>query len=413
MTGRPTTHDPTLRTRQRLLATLFAGSGINRTGFIAAVTVAPLAAEEILGSARWSGLAPGISTIGLALAVSPLAALMASRGRRPGFVLGLGAVIAGALLAAFAVRAGSFPVLLAGLFLFGLGASGDRLSRYAAADVAPARLRASAISSVVWAGTIGSVAGPLLLAPSERLATWLGFPTLAGGFLIAAGLALTTLVMFLLVLRPDPLSFSEEPPRPKRERSEPMPLRPLLANTLVRYALAALAVGQFVMVLIMAMTPIHIRAAGEDLTLVGLVIGAHTFGMFFFSPVTGWLADRFGKVPIIVIGQVILVVAAVLAAPAGGDDRALLVVALFLLGVGWNFGFVAASALVTDAATGPARVRLQGVADAATWTSGAAAAISSGIILDWQSYSVLALGGAAAAVAVLSLRLRYRTGLAV
>ncbi len=167
-----------------------------------------------------------------------------------------------------------------------------------------------------------------------------------------------------------------------------------------------------VMVLIMAMTPIHIRDAGENLTLVGLVIGAHTFGMFFFSPVTGWLSDRYGKVPIIVTGQILLVVAALLAAPAGGGDRALLMGSLFLLGVGWNFGFVAASALVTDAATGSTRVRLQGVADAVTWISGAVAAVASGVILDWQSFSVLALAGAAAAVAVMSLRLRYRRVLA-
>ena len=151
--------DPTLRTRQRLLVVLFASAGINRTGFIASLTVASLAAEEILGSARWSGMANGVSTLGLALAGAPLAALMARRGRRTGFLVGQGMAIAGALLAAYAVQVESFAMLLAGMLLFGSGASGDRLSRYAAGDIAPPRLRASAISSVVWAGTIGSVAG--------------------------------------------------------------------------------------------------------------------------------------------------------------------------------------------------------------------------------------------------------------
>ena len=403
-----------LRTRRRLLAILFAASGINRTAFIAAVTVAPLAAEDLLGSARWSGTVAAVSTLGLAIGVAPLAAFMARRGRRPGFSISLATAAVGVLIAAGAVRIGSFPLLIGGMALFGLGSSGDRLSRYAAADVAPSHLRASAISAIVWAGTVGSVAGPLLLAPSRVFAAWLAFPDLAGGFLVAAGLVAVSVAILTVFLRPDPLSFAIESVRDESAPPEPtVRLGPILSSPLVRYALAALAVGQFVMVLIMAMTPVHIRQAGEDLTLVGLVIGAHTFGMFFFSPVTGWLSDRIGKIPVIVAGQLLLVVAALLAAPAGGDDRALLVVSLFLLGVGWNFGFVAGSALVTDATTGVARVRLQGVADAVTWISGALAAISSGVILDWQSYGVLALAGAAAAVAVLSLRLRYRAALAV
>ena len=401
------------RTRRRLLVTLFAASGINRTAFIAAITVAPLAAEDLLGSARWSGAATAVATLGLALGVAPLAAFMARRGRRPGFSVALSVAAAGAAVAGVAVRLESFPLLMLAMLLFGLGSSGDRLSRYAAADVAPAHLRASAISAIVWSGTVGSVAGPLLLGPSETLARSLGFPSVAGGFLVAAGLIAVSVLILTALLRPDPLAFAEGSLQSDGGGiATAVAVPSLLRLPLMRYALVSLAIGQFVMVLIMAMTPIHIRAAGEDLTLVGLVIGAHTFGMFFFSPVTGWLSDRFGSVPVIVAGQLLLVSAALLAAPAGGDDRTLLLVALFLLGVGWNFGFVAASALVSSMGTGAARVRVQGVADAATWISGAVAAVSSGIILDWQSYGVLAAGGAAATIAALILRVWYRAPLA-
>ena len=107
----------------------------------------------------------------------------------------------------------------------------------------------------------------------------------------------------------------------------------------------------------MAMTPIHIRNAGLGLNTVGLVISAHTFGMFALSPLTGWLTGRIGLVRVIVIGQIMLITSAAMAIPLQGDDTALLVVALWLLGLGWNFGFVAGSALVTEGLTGALRLR--------------------------------------------------------
>ena len=118
-----------IRTRMRLLGVLFFSAAMNRTGFIAVFTVTALAAEDILGSARWSGLAAAMGTLGLAAGTTPLAALMARRGRRPGIVLGLAVAVVGAGIAAYGVRASSFLVLLAGMWIFGFGNSGDRLGR--------------------------------------------------------------------------------------------------------------------------------------------------------------------------------------------------------------------------------------------------------------------------------------------
>jgi MFS family permease len=170
----------------------------------------------------------------------------------------------------------------------------------------------------------------------------------------------------------------------------------------------ALLIGQVVMVLIMTMTPVYIRRAGEGLGIVGLVISAHTLGMFAVSPVTGLLADRLGRVPVMLAGQAILAMSAVMAATAAGDDRALLVVSLFLLGLGWNFGFVAGSAYLTEGVPAAARIPLQGVADAVVWTSGAAASLSSGFLLELSGYPALSIIGAAlVAIPVLAyLRLR-------
>jgi len=390
----------------RLLGVLFLSAALNRTGFIAVFTVTALAAEEILGSARWSGLAAAMATLGLAAGTTPLAALMARKGRRLGIVVGLTVAVFGAGIAAYGVRNSSFLVLLAGMWIFGFGNSGDRLGRYAAADIAPVSLRSSAIAVIVWAGTIGSVVGPILLPIGTRIVEPFGFGEYGGGYLMGGALAALAMVIVYLALRPDPLQFAEV--IDVNTRSDVAPLSATLKLPVVRYVISALVVGQVVMVLIMTMTPVHIRDAEESIALVGLVIGVHTFGMFFFSPISGFLADRFGKVRVIVAGQAMLIGSALLAASAGGDDRTLLLPALFFLGIGWNFGFVAGSSMITDAAEGPDRVRLQGVVDTATFMSATVASVLSGILLDAFDYSGLSLFAGAMVLFPLVLRYRYR-----
>jgi MFS family permease len=393
--------------RRRLLAILFANSALSRTGLIAALTVAALAAEDMLGSATLGGLPAATATVGIAVGTPPIAWLMARSGRRIGLAVGMGISTVGAGTAAAAVNAGSFPVFVVGMFVFGAGISAERLSRYAAADITPVSRQAFAISIVVWAGTIGSVVGPAVLAPAKRLAEESGFEGLAGPFVLAAGFALIAAVVTARWLRPDPLSFVPD----RDTTAQRSTVASQLAGPKVRTAVMALIVGQVVMVMIMTMTPVHIRRAGEDLGIVGLVIAAHTLGMFAFSPLTGFLSDRFGRVWVIVAGQVMLVVSAVMASFAGGDERLLLVVSLFLLGLGWNFGFVAASALLTEDAPPETRVSLQGMADTMVWTSAAMASLSSGALLEAGSYSLLALIGAALVAIPVAVLLRYRTAL--
>ena len=123
---------------------LFAGSGLARIGFIATITVASLVAEDLLGSASFAGLPSAASTIGLAIGTTPIAALMIRRGRRIGIAAGLGLGVLGVLVAAAAIGLKSFPLFVIGMFIFGFGAAGDRLSRYAAADISAGRADLSA-----------------------------------------------------------------------------------------------------------------------------------------------------------------------------------------------------------------------------------------------------------------------------
>jgi MFS family permease len=399
---------PSEPVRRKLLGVLFASSAITRTGLIAALTVAVLAAEDMLGSASLSGLPAAMTTIGIASGTPAIAWLMARSGRRAGLTVGLGVGAAGALLAGIAVNAGSFPLFVAGMFVFGSGLSAERLSRYAAADITPVARQAFAISLVVWAGTIGSVVGPILLAPARRVADAAGMEGLAGPLLLAAALTGVASLVNARFLRPDPLSFvaGDEAGR------EVPSTRSHLDTPKVRAAVAALVIGQVVMVLIMTMTPVHVRRAGEELGIVGLVIAAHTLGMFAFSPLTGYLSDRLGRVRVILAGQAMLVVSALMASFAAGDDRILLVASLFLLGLGWNFGFVAASALLTEDADAGSRVSLQGLADSVVWTSAALAALSSGALLEAGSYSSLSLIGASMVAIPVVVFVRYRSSLA-
>jgi len=333
---------------------------------------------------------------GTAATAGVIALVAERRGRRAALGLGyLGAIGAGAV-AAVAVSAGSFPLLLVGAFLLGSGNAASNLSRYAAAELSAPAARAQAMGLVIWAGTIGAVVGPVLLHPAESAMEGLGGAGLAGPLLLgSAGCAAAAAVVWMVRWGGRPAPGSPPP-----ERGLP---RVSLQVPDVRLALIALTLGQVVMVLIMAMTPIHMRHAGEGLGSVGVVIAAHTLGMFAFSPLSGYLSDRVGRKPVIAAGGAILAVSSVLAAFADGDDRTLLVVSLFLLGLGWNLGFVAGSALVAESAMPAERVRLEGLTDSLVWMAAAAGGLASGFILDLGGFGRLSLTGAALAVGILAL----------
>lgn len=388
--------------RRRLTGVLFAGVAVSRTGYIAAITVTTLVAKDMLGSATLAGLPGAMAVLGSALGGSRLSRAMDRRGRRPGMVAGYGVLVLGAAGAALATALGSFPLLVAAMAVFGFGSSADNLARYAAADVHPSFRRGSAIAFVVWAGTIGSVLGPSLLAPAEGLGRSLGIEELAGGYLLAVAAGAIALVIVAVLLRPDPLDFAD--------RGDPTAPASRIGrwSTTIWVAVTSLAVGQVVMVLIMVMTPIHVRDHGHGLATVGVIISAHTLGMFAVSPLTGMVADRIGRLPVILAGHAILAIAAVMAAVADESGTGMLTVALFLLGLGWNFSFVAGSTLLTEGAEPAVRVRLQGMADAVVWTSGAIASLSSGLLLAASNYAVLCLVGGALTIVPVIVVVRRR-----
>lgn len=369
------------------------GVGMGSIGLIAAITVSTLAAEEISRAATWSGFPSALSILGTALGATLLAEAMQRWGRRKGLLWSYCLAVLGAGLAVAAVIRGSLVLLLGAMFLIGLGRSGDALSRYLVADLHPLSRRASAIGWVVWMGTIGAVLGPNSLGPSGRLAVNLGLPRLAGAYLVTLAAYGLVVLLYFIFLRPDPSTLVCEESHTKGS-AEPVRFTHLFRNGNVQIGLAVLVVGQTVMVLIMTMTPLYLKLAGHGLGAIGLVMSSHIVGMFIFSTLTGRAVDRWGRLPVVLVGQAILLVAAVSAMLAPVAEVGLVAAALFLLGLGWNLGFVAGSALLSSGIPLRERSRLQGVTDSLIWSAAALASATSGLVLASLGYDALCLIGA-------------------
>jgi MFS family permease len=393
--------------RTRAAAALFAGVAISAMGYTLMVAYLPLAAEDILGDAHWSGLPSALGTVGTAFGTTWLSAIMLRRGRRPGLVLGYALAGVSAVLAAIGAASGIFPLLAAAIFFLGMGYSANRLSRYAAAELYEPSRRSSAIGWNVWAATLGSVVGPMLLVPVRDGTTALRLPEAMGPFLTAAvvyAVAGTALRLLFPSVRGWRSPSSESRPETPGEDDED---NAAVSDSGARLALAAMVVGQVVMVLIMTMTPIHIRDGGQGLQSIGIVIASHTFGMYAVSPLSGLLSDRVGRVPLIIAGTILLCASGLLAASAE-TGSVTLAFALFLLGLGWNFGFVAGSALLTESIPSNRRLRAQGIADSLVWGSAALASVGSGLLLAEVGYATLSRIGAVVSLVPIVFLLRRR-----
>jgi predicted MFS family arabinose efflux permease len=253
---------------------------------------------------------------------------------------------------------------------------------------------------VVWAATIGSVAGPNLAHPAERLGAGLGLAPEAGPFALAAVAFLAALAIVLAGLRPDPLVLAR---RVRGDRSEHAPagLRQawavLRTTPAVRRGLTAIAVSHTAMVSIMSMTPVHLDHGGASISVIGMVISLHIAGMYMLSPLVGWLADRIGGIRVLVLGMAQLLVAAVLAGTAGPHGVGQVTAGLVVLGTGWSCGLVAGSAMLTEATPVERRPAVQGLSDLLMNVCGASGTLVAGAVVGAVSYGAL---GAAVGVLV-------------
>ena len=394
--------------RLRSRIALFAGVAFGSTGYIAAVTVAAIVGQDLLGSATLAGLPGATVVLGAAAGAILLSGIMAKRGRRLGLTVGYILAVFGALIATLAIVTRSFPILVVGTFLIGFGSSSNNLSRYAAADLVPAKRRPVAIGLVVWAATIGGVLGPWLVPLARDLAPKLNLPPLAGPYLVPVVFVAIAAALSFLLLRPDPFALADESAKHDEAPDLRVPIRTILMRPIVLAAIAALVGGQATMTLIMTMTPLHLTEHGHGLEVVGLVISGHIAGMYALAPLSGWITQRAGTVRTIFLGSTVLIGSSFLAAWAPPERDELLFVALFLLGFGWNLGFVAGSSLLSAGVSLAERARVQGAADAVIWSTSALASVGSGLVVAGAGYTMLGLLGVAIVVGPALLLLSRR-----
>jgi MFS family permease len=382
--------------QRRTLRVLVTSQVLGGVGVGSGIAVIGLLAYELSGTESLSGVSATASTLGAAGAAFVIARITAARGRRPGLVRGY---LVGALGAAGAVVAavvGSFPLHVVASLAFGWASAANLQARYAATDLAPAAQRGRALSTVVWATTVGAVLGPNLTGPGEAVAATLGLPPLAGSYLFSLASFVAAALVQLVGLRPDPLVVAREAADRPVGRTEPPSMRSALTSVRAHpealAALTSIAAAHATMVGVMVMTPVHLEHHGAALQIVGLTISLHIAGMYALSPLMGRLADRFGRTRTTLFGHSQLAAAVLLAAFAPPVGSAWFQAGLILLGTGWSTCLVAGSTLLTDAVPADERPTVQGASDLLMNLAGGAGGIAAGVVLALAGYRVLAVG---------------------
>jgi MFS family permease len=439
--------------QRRTLAVLSATQISSGIGVAVGLSLSSLVVARLSGSTAISGLAGTATVLGAALLALPTARASGGSGRRAGLTLAYGCALIGSLIAVLAISLASWPLLLGGLVLFGGASAGNLASRYSATDLSPPGHSARHLSWVVWAGTIGAVAGPNLTGPAEHLGRAFGLAPDTGPFVLALLTFAVALVILGVALRPDPLLLARSaalaaslptPPSPTAQASTaqvlpeqdpaapalntsdstaaapststldaPAPAAPASAakgegtlrtawrtlrdTPVALRALITIAVSHTAMVSVMSMTPVHLDHGGATYTVIGIVISLHIAGMYILSPVVGWLADRIGRIQVTMLGMCLMLAAAVLAGGAGPHDVVQVTAGLSLLGVGWSCGLISGSAMLSEAVPLRHRPAVQGLSDLTMNVCGATGTVVAGVIVGNLSYGVL---GAAVAVMV-------------
>lgn len=392
-------------TTRRLITILFIGQGLALVSLFTSAAVSSITGVQLAGTERVAGWPSTAQLMGGMAAAYVAGRVMNRFGRRIGLSLGYAVGIVGGIIAGLAVIASTFALFLLGMMLLGAARATSDQARYAAADVSPAPQRARAVSTIVFAGTIGAVLGPIITPLAGRFAVALGFDQLVGPWFITSAFFIVTLIFVFLFLRPDPREVAREmntmtvEARSEADAPPARSFRQLLSDPLFCSALIAMGLGQAVMVMVMNVTPVHMTHFNHPLDAISFVISMHILGMYGLSPVTGWLSDRWGRVPMIALGSLLLITSCVLA-PTNPDTLPL-AASLFLLGLGWNFCFVAGSSLLTDRLAINEQARMQGSADLVVGAASVIGSLSSGELMAAAGYGAANAIGIGAALVIL------------
>ncbi|MGM0877330.1 MAG: MFS transporter [Bacillota bacterium] len=375
-----------------VISQIFGGAGL-----AAGITVGALLAQDMLGTDSVTGIPTALFTLGSAGAALLVGRLSQRFGRRSGLAAGFLAGGVGAVGVVISTLTNSIILLFISLLIYGAGTATNLQARYAGTDLANSTQRAKAISMAMVSTTFGAVAGPNLVDVMGEFAISIGIPALAGPFILAAAAYILAGFVLFILLRPDPFIVAKAISDAQRTTSNSLlSENPNLISINRRGIFAGAAImvlTQFVMVAIMTMTPIHMGHHGHGLNEVGLVIGFHIGAMFLPSLVTGFLVDKFGRAVMAIASAITLLVSGSLAAMGPADSMVVLITALALLGLGWNFGLISGTAILVDATPPSTRAKTQGSVDVLIALSGALGGGLSGMVVAGSSYALLSFFG--------------------
>lgn len=380
----------------RLTNIIFIAQSFFSASQIAIFTLLSIVAVELSGTETAAGFPSTTMTTAQAIMALPMGLLMGRFGRRIGLSVTYAIGVVGAIVAVFSIMYSNFPLLLVSSALLGMGRSGADQSRFAAGDLFPEHERAQMIGRIVFAGTIGAILGPILVAPGQLAAELIGLNPNTGPWVLGVAFySLATLSIFFL-LRPEPMIIAQQfnDTQKKKEKTENIStekgrsFRELIQVPRVQLAIMSTLISQVVMVTLMVITPLYMHQHDLGTDAVSIVISAHTLGMFGLSWFTGRLIDRYGRVRMMIAGAFTLILSAIVSPLS--SIVPILVIGLFLLGLGWNFGYIAGSSLLADALHGEERSRMQGANDMLVAAAAAIGSFSSGPVFGLAGYQGVA-----------------------
>lgn len=391
-----------------VISQIFGGAGL-----AAGITVGALLAQNMLGTESFSGVPSALFTLGSAGAALLVGQLSQTNGRRFGLATGFLIGGLGAIGVVISALTNNIILLMLSLLIYGAGSATNLQARYAGTDLALPTQRATAISIAMVSTTFGAVAGPNLVNVMGKFAEHIGVPALAGPFILAAAAYIIAGLILLIFLKPDPLIVAQalvdaqiNTKQDNTDHSTPIEASGNKKGVIIGASVMVLT--QIIMVAIMTMTPVHMGHHGHGLNAVGLVIGFHIGAMYLPSLLTGILVDKIGRKASAVVSAVILLMAGIIAAVAPPDSLPMLILALTLLGLGWNFGLIIGTALILDSTTLSNRAKTQGSVDVLIALAGASGGALSGIVLANSSYAILSLGGGILALLLIPVVLSSR-----
>lgn len=370
-------HTDTDARARRNVGVLVAAQAIMGSQMPMIFIVGGLAGQMLAPNPCWATMPISMIVLGSMLSANPLSALMSRKGRAAGFVAGALIGALGAAVAAFALMQGSFALFLTGSLLTGAYMSAQGFYRFAAADTASPAFRPKAISYVMAGGLFSALVGPQLV----KLTVDAMAVTFLGTYLAVVALNLFGALLFfgLDIPRPAPATHGAAG---GRSRSA------LLRDPTIVVAMICAMVAYALMNLVMTSTPLAVVGCGYSKGTAADIVSAHVLAMFAPAFFTGHLIARFGAPVIIGTGLAILAGAGAVALTGVAVEQFFL--ALILLGLGWNFGFIGATALLTSAHTPEEKGRIQGINDFVVFGGVTAASLSSGTLMNCSGSDVVA-----------------------